>query len=153
VYYEGSSALTLDEKGRLLIPTRYRDDLIQQCTGKLTLTCKPQAEQKIQPDLCLLVYPQPLWEEKREILKRLPMEAEHLQSTMIGNAQSVEMDKAGRILIPPELRELGLLKRDVALVGMGAYFELRDAVEHKRRQAEDRAKPIPASVLASFSLG
>jgi len=144
VWYEGNSALTLDEKGRLLIPTRYRDDLMQQCTGKLTLTCKPKIEQDGDPDLCLLVYPRGVWEEKREEIRRFP--SERTRRTLIGNAQPVEADRSGRILVPPELREMALLTREAVLIGMGPYFELWDAAERKRRDAEDRAKPPPEGV-------
>jgi len=123
-----------------------RDDLMQQCTGKLTLTCKPQVEagQAGDPDLCVLLYPRAVWEEKREEIRRFP--SERTRRTLIGNAQAVEADKSGRILVPPELREMALLTREVVLIGMGPYFELWDAAERKRRDAEDRAKPPPEGV-------
>ena len=56
--FQGSSALTLDAKGRINVPTRHRDALLLQAQGCLTLTRHP--------DGCLLVYPRPVWEIKRE---------------------------------------------------------------------------------------
>ena len=68
--FQGSSALTLDAKGRISIPTRYRDALSEQAGGSLTLTRHP--------DGCLLVYPRPEWEKKREQIAAFPMTARAL---------------------------------------------------------------------------
>ena len=67
VVFQGSSALTLDAKGRISIPTRHRDALMSQADGRLTLTRHP--------DGCLLVYPRPEWEKKREQIAAFPMSA------------------------------------------------------------------------------
>ena len=81
VVFQGSSALTLDAKGRISIPTRHRDALMSQADGRLTLTRHP--------DGCLLVYPRPEW-EKREQIAAFPMSARALQRLLLGNAQDVE---------------------------------------------------------------
>jgi MraZ protein len=140
--FQGSSALTLDAKGRISIPTRHRDALVAQAEGRLTLTRHP--------DGCLLLYPRQEWEKKREAIAALPMSARALQRLLLGNAQDVELDGSGRILIAPELRNAAGMTRDVMLLGMGAHFELWDAASLARREAEDLAQGMP-EVLNQFS--
>jgi MraZ protein len=140
--FQGSSALSLDAKGRLTVPTRHRDALAEQCAGQLTITRHP--------DGCLLIYPRPVWEAKREEIARLPAGARALQRLMLGNAQDVDIDGSGRILIAPELRSAAGLSKEVMLLGMGGHFELWDAVTLQRREAEDLAKGM-AGILDQFS--
>lgn len=140
--FQGSSALTLDAKGRVSIPTRHRDALISQVEGRLTLTRHP--------DGCLLVYPRSVWEQRRVQIAAFPMGARPLQRLLLGNAQDVDMDGSGRILVAAELRTAAGLTRDTMLLGMGSHFELWDAAEWSRREAEDLAKGMP-DVLENFS--
>ncbi|WP_026349683.1 division/cell wall cluster transcriptional repressor MraZ [Bordetella sp. FB-8] len=140
--FQGSSALTLDAKGRISIPTRHRDALAEQAGGSLTLTRHP--------DGCLLVYPRPEWEKKREQIAAFPMTARALQRLLLGSAQDVEIDSSGRVLIAPELRNAANMTRDVMLLGMGAHFELWDAAALARREAQDLAQGMP-EVLNQFS--
>jgi MraZ protein len=142
VVFQGSSALTLDAKGRISIPTRHRDALMAQAEGRLTLTRHP--------DGCLLVYPRPEWEKKREQIAAFPMTARALQRLLLGNAQDVELDGSGRVLIAPELRNASGMTRDVMLLGLGAHFELWYAATLASREAEDLAKGMP-DVLNQFS--
>ena len=142
VVFQGSSALTLDVKGRVSIPTRHRDALIAQVEGRLTLTRHP--------DGCLLVYPRSVWEKKREQIAALPMAARPLQRLLLGSAQDVDMDGSGRILVSPELRNATGMTREVMLLGMGSHFELWDASQWARREADDLAKGIPEA-LQQFS--
>jgi len=132
----------MDAKGRISIPTRHRDALLSQDDGRLTLTRHP--------DGCLLLYPRSTWEERREQIARFPMSARGLQRLLLGNAQDVDMDGSGRILVAPELREAAGLTRETMLLGMGSHFELWDAAEWKRREAEDLAQGMNA-VLDQFS--
>ena len=132
----------MDAKGRISIPTRYRDALAEEAGGSLTLTRHP--------DGCLLVYPRPEWEKKREQIAAFPMGARALQRLMLGNAQDVDIDGSGRVLIAPELRNAAGMTRDVMLLGMGAHFELWDAAALARREAEDLAQGMP-DVLNQFS--
>lgn len=140
--FQGSSAITLDAKGRVSIPTRHRDALQNQADGKLTLTRHP--------DGCLLMYPRPVWEERRAQIARFPMSARALQRLLLGNAQDVELDSAGRILIAPELRAAAGLKREVMLMGLGEHFELWDAEALAQSEAEALAQGMPDS-LNDFS--
>ena len=140
--FQGRSALTLDAKGRVSIPTRHRDALVSQAEGRVTLTRHP--------DGCLLMYPRIEWEKKRAEIAAFPMSARSLQRLLLGSAQDVELDGSGRILIAPELRTAAGLTREVMMMGMGAHFELWDSAELERREAEDMAKGMP-DALAQFS--
>lgn len=127
--FQGASQLTLDAKGRLSMPTRHRDALLAQCDGRLTLTRHP--------DGCVLIYPRPTWEARREQIAQLPYAARSLQRLLLGNATDVDLDGSGRALVPPELRAAGGLEREVMLLGMGGHFELWDVqrlAEHERAQ-------------------
>jgi MraZ protein len=117
--FEGASALTLDGKGRMSIPSRYREALNVQCEGRVTITKHP--------DGCLLLYPRPEWEILREKLKSLPMSAHWWRRIFMGNASSVEVDATGRVLIAPELRQVAGLEKEVMLIGVGSSFEIWDA--------------------------
>ena len=140
--FQGSSALTLDGKGRISIPTRHRDALMAQAEGRLTLTRHPHG--------CLLVYPRHEWEKKREQIAAFPMSGRALQRLLLGNAHDVELDSAGRVLVAPELRHAAGMTRDVMLLGMGSHFELWDAAALALREAEDLAQGMP-DLLNQFS--
>jgi len=140
--FQGASQLTLDGKGRISIPSRYRDVLMAQCDGRLTLTRHP--------DGCLLVYPRPVWEARREKIAVLPYDARALQRLVIGSAADAEIDSAGRVLIPPELREAAGLERDVMLLGVATHFELWDLARHVEQEKAPLAHTLPESA-ASFS--
>jgi MraZ protein len=130
--FQGAAQLTLDAKGRLSMPSRHRDALAAGCDGRLTLTRHP--------DGCVLVYPRPTWEVRRQQIALLPYSARALQRLLLGNATDVELDSAGRVLVPTELRSATQLDRDVMLLGMGAHFELWDAqrlAEHERSSLAD----------------
>ncbi|AZV92654.1 division/cell wall cluster transcriptional repressor MraZ [Kerstersia gyiorum] len=140
--FQGSSALTLDAKGRMTIPARHRDALMSQADGRLTLTRHP--------DGCLLVYPRPEWEKKREQIVRFPMNARALQRLLLGNAQDVELDSAGRVLVAPELRQAAGLVKEVMLMGLGTHFELWDTQLLAAKEAQDLQQGM-ADVLNQFS--
>ncbi len=136
--FQGSNALTMDAKGRISIPTRHRDALLSRVEGRLTLTRHP--------DGCLLVYPRNEWEKKREQIAAFPMQARSLQRLLLGYAQDVQMDSAGRILIAPELRQAAGLEREVLLMGMASHFELWDNARWERQEADDLANGLPAAM-------
>ncbi|MGE4339298.1 MAG: division/cell wall cluster transcriptional repressor MraZ [Pigmentiphaga sp.] len=140
--FQGSSALTLDAKGRISIPTRHRDALQNQGEGQLTITRHP--------DGCLLVYPRSVWVERRDQIVQFPMSARALQRLLLGNAQDVDMDAAGRVLVAPELRAAAGLERDAMLMGMGTHFELWDAAALARSEEAALAQGMP-DVIGDFS--
>ncbi|WP_372686085.1 division/cell wall cluster transcriptional repressor MraZ [Castellaniella sp.] len=140
--FQGSSALTLDAKGRMSIPARYRDVLQTEEQGRLTLTRHP--------DGCLILYPRSEWEARRAKIAALPASARALQRLLLGSAQDVDMDSAGRILVAPELRSAAGLDRDVMLLGLGANFEVWDRTQWDVRCADD-VKNLDPAILEQIS--
>ncbi|MDA0679065.1 MAG: division/cell wall cluster transcriptional repressor MraZ [Proteobacteria bacterium] len=119
--FRGATKVALDAKGRLAIPTRYRERIQTRCEGQLVAT--------VDKDYCLLIYPFPEWEEIERKLMRLPSldrKARRLQRLMVGHATEVEIDAHGRILLSRELREYAGLDRQAVLLGQGNRFELWD---------------------------
>ena len=119
--FRGVTALTLDSKGRLAIPAKFREVLQLRGGGKLVITADSA--------LCLLVYAAPDWEPIQQRLMGLSSfnpRTRDLQRLLVGNASDVELDGSGRILSPGPLRKFAGLEKDVALVGQGARFELWD---------------------------
>ena len=119
--FRGVTQLSLDAKGRLAIPARYRGGLMSFCEGRLIVTADPSR--------CLLIYPQPAWEpieQKLNNLSSFNSKTRSLQRLLVGNASDVEMDATGRILLSPPLRQFAGLSKEVVLIGQGAKFELWD---------------------------
>jgi MraZ protein len=129
--FRGANKLTLDVKGRMVMPTRYRDRLQERCGGKLVIT--------VDKDQCLLIYPMPDWEEIERKLMSLPTlhpQTRRLQRLMVGHATDLEIDGHGRLLLPPNLREFAGLTRDAMLIGQGSRFELWDEKRWNERRDE-----------------
>lgn len=119
--FKGGSAVNLDAKGRLALPTRYRAELTERCEGRVVIT--------VHDDRCLMLYPQPDWEEIERKLVRLPNQNRRtrtLQRMLLGHATELEIDRNGRVLIPPRLREFAQLDKRVVLAGLGNKFEIWD---------------------------
>ena len=128
--FRGVSAISLDEKGRLAVPTRYRAELGDCCDNQIVVT--------VGLDKCLLLYPLPEFEEIERKLVKLPAlnkKAKRLQRLLIGHATECEMDGQGRFLIPEPLRRFAGLDKKVALIGQGNKFEIWD--EERWAQARD----------------
>jgi len=119
--FRGVNHITLDAKGRMAMPTRYRDRLQERCGGQVVVT--------VDRDHCLLVYPLPEWEEIERKLVRLPSlnkQARRLQRLLIGHATESQLDSNGRVLLSQPLREFAGLQRHAVLIGQGNKFELWD---------------------------
>ena len=150
--FRGANKVTLDAKGRLAMPTRYRERVMERSNGRLIATVD-------RADRCLLIYPLPEWEEIEAKLRALPTlhpAARKLQRLMIGHATDVDLDGAGRMLVPPALREYAVLTRNAMLVGQGNRFELWDeaqwnASREEWLKADDTAEELPPE-LSSLSL-
>jgi MraZ protein len=141
--FRGINNLTLDAKGRLAVPARYRERIQETCRGQLVVT--------IDRDHCLLIYPLQEWESLEERLVRLPSlnkQARELQRLLLGHATEVELDGHSRVLLPPELRSFAGLERDVVLLGLGRKFELWQQVAwDARREASLNGDEIGAGGL------
>ena len=115
--FRGATSLNLDAKGRLAVPSRHRDALLAQGAGNLVLTAHPHR--------CLLLYPQPAWEPiqaKLMALSSFDKQSSALQRLLVGYAEDMEMDSAGRLLVSPVLREFAGLEKQAMLVGQGSPF-------------------------------
>jgi MraZ protein len=134
-HFQGTSALALDAKGRVTVPSRHREPLTSLAGGLLTLTKHPEG--------CLMVFPRPVWEGFRAKVEALPMSANGWKRIFLGSAMDVEIDSGSRVLISPELREAARLERDVLLIGMGNHLELWDAARHAAHEAEVMRGDMP----------
>jgi MraZ protein len=133
--FQGASSLSLDAKGRLSVPTRHRDVLSATAGGLLTITKHPHG--------CLMIFPRPEWEAFRQRIAQLPMSAQWWKRIFLGNAQDVEMDAQGRVLIAPELRAAAGITKEAMLLGMGTHFELWDAATYAAQEAEAMKGEMP----------
>jgi len=149
--FRGINNLTLDAKGRMAIPSRYRDRLMESCGGRLIVT--------VDRDGCLLVYPQHEWEVIEAQLAGLPSlnkQSRLLQRLLIGHATEAELDSQGRILLPTMLREYAGLDKKCVLIGQGKKFEIWDEqlwTDNQQRwleEAESDEGELP-SALESLS--
>jgi len=142
--FRGVSQLALDAKGRLAIPAKHRDALAGPAAGSAGRTLIVTAD----PSRCLLVYPRVAWEPIQARLMALSSFNEQvrgLQRLLVGHADEVDMDGAGRILVPPSLRRYGGLDHHVVLVGQGNKFELWD--EGRWDEQMQRTPSFPAGTL------
>jgi MraZ protein len=120
--FRGINGINIDPKGRIAMPTRYRERL--QLDSKSAVVVTIDTEER-----CLLVYPVPAWEDIESKIAALPSfnpAARRIQRLLIGHATDVEMDAQGRILLPPMLRDYAGLTKKAVLVGQGKKFELWD---------------------------
>lgn len=149
--FRGVTQLSLDAKGRLVMPTRYRDRIAERSQGRLVVT--------VDRDQCLLLYPLPDWDDIERKLMALPSlneRSRQLQRLMVGYATDVEIDKHGRLLLPPKLREFAGLTRAAVLIGQGNRFELWDEARWNERSDQwlkggESGGALPAE-LESLSL-
>ncbi len=116
VMFRGQFSHSVDAKGRVSLPARFRDGFEHGLIVTPALF-----------DPCLHVFPQRAWEALEEKVAELPSLDPHVvrfRRLYISAAVECEVDKAGRVLVPPPLREHARLERDVLCAGMGRHLEL-----------------------------
>ena len=119
--FHGAAVLTLDAKGRIAVPTRHREALLE-CGRALVLTAHP--------DGCALIYPMSAWQRVREKVQEFPSfhpQASWWKRLLLGFEEHVAPDASGRVLLSPALRQHAKLEREAMMVGQGHYFELWDS--------------------------
>ncbi|MCW6033166.1 division/cell wall cluster transcriptional repressor MraZ [Pantoea sp. JK] len=120
--FRGATLVNLDSKGRLAVPTRYRELLVAESQGQMVCTIDLHQS-------CLLLYTLPEWEIIEKKLSRLssmnPAER-RVQRLLLGHASECQMDNAGRLLLANTLRQHAGLTKEVMLVGQFNKFELWD---------------------------
>ena len=125
--FQGETAITLDDKGRLAIPTAYRDLVARACANRLVVTHNPYELG------CLWLYPQAAWEAVRDQVNALPNAKRvhrNLQLKLVGAATFVEADANGRVLLPASHRNAAGIEKKAVLLGMGSKFELWSEQAH-----------------------
>ncbi len=116
--FRGRSVHTLDAKGRIRIPSRFRETLKTIHDDRFIIT---------NLDRCLIAYPLQEWEKIEEKLGELSFvrqDVKAFQRFFISGATECHFDKQGRVLIPQTLREHACLEREVVLAGMVKSFEV-----------------------------
>ncbi|MGZ8190202.1 MAG: division/cell wall cluster transcriptional repressor MraZ [Methylococcaceae bacterium] len=124
--FRGISSINLDDKGRLAIPTRYREELQDCCERQMVVTVAVN-EQCGGERGCLWLYPLPEWEKLEQTLNKLPTlnkTAGKLKRFLIGNASECEMDSQGRLLLPEKLRKFAGMDKKIMLLGQLNKFEI-----------------------------
>jgi MraZ protein len=144
--FRGVHAISMDSKGRMAIPARFREPLMAACQGELVLTIDTE-------ELCLLLYPLNEWEMIQQKIEALPSynrQVRRIQRLLIGHATDLEMDANGRILVPGPLRDHAALDKRLVLLGQGKKFEVWSEQRWQdRRDAylQDDAQDLPEALL------
>lgn len=116
--FSGAISINLDSKGRIAIPTRYRDLLVDGMVCTIGLY-----------NLCLTLYPLSTWQEIEQQLSTLSTVIEgerRIKRLLLGHAVECNMDNTGRILLPPTLRAYAKLEKNLMFVGQSNKFEIWD---------------------------
>lgn len=125
--FQGETAVAIDDKGRLAIPTAYRDVVASACGNRLVITYNPYEQG------CLWLYPEKVWEKVRDQVNALPNAKQvhrNLQRKLVGAATPLELDGSGRVLLPASQRIATGIERKAVLLGMGLKFELWSEQAH-----------------------
>ncbi|MEZ4227424.1 MAG: division/cell wall cluster transcriptional repressor MraZ [Polyangiaceae bacterium] len=118
--FRGQFPHTIDAKGRVSLPARFRDALVADGDARFILT--PALF-----DPCLHLHPMRAWQQLEDKINELPSFDPNIvrfRRLYISAAIECELDKAGRVLVPPPLRERCALSKDVLWAGMGRTVEL-----------------------------
>ena len=117
--FRGLNKISLDAKGRISIPTKYRSELSKYGSNEFICT--------IDIDQCLLLYPKKIWLKIEKTIMALPSldkSSRMLQRLMVGHASELVLDSNNRILVPIELREFSGIKKSAIFIGQGQRFEI-----------------------------
>jgi len=147
----GETAINLDAKGRMALPTRYREDLEAACGNRLVLTYSAFDAG------CLWLYPEPEWERVREQVMALStFNSSHrsLQRRLVGSATQLEPDGNSRLLLPVTLRQVAGLEKRVVFMGMGQRFEIwnEEILMQRRIEEEKEIQEKASSEMAQLVL-
>ena len=118
--FKGIHNINLDAKGRLTIPTKYRNTINDQSNGNMVVTI--DSEEK-----CLLLYPATVFSNIEKRINDLPSFTKNhrrIQRLIIGHAEDLELDSSGRILLSKPLRAVSEMSKKVTLIGQGDKFEI-----------------------------
>ena len=146
--FRGVQHINMDAKGRLAVPARQREGLLEQCNGRVVITIDTQST-------CLTLYPLPEWERIEAEIQALPAlnpAVKRFQRLMLGYAADIELDGNGRVLMPQSLREYAHLEKKVVLVGQGNKLELwaedRWVAEREAALSADADTTLPDELMS-----
>jgi len=125
--FQGETAVTLDDKGRLALPTAYRELIASACGNRLVFTYNPFEQG------CLWLFPHTEWEKVRDQVKDLRgVKRVHrdLQLKLVGAAAEVTLDGSARVLVPASQRNAAGIDKRAVLLGMNTKFELWSEQAH-----------------------
>jgi len=152
--FRGVSTINLDVKGRLAVPTRYREELQESCERQMVVTIAVDELCVGEPG-CLWLYPLPEWEKLELTISKLPALnklALKLRRFLIGNATECEMDAQGRLLVPEKLRKFAEMEKHIVLVGQLNKFEIWNESAWNQKENElMNADDVSASDLEELS--
>jgi len=153
IVFRGFNRISIDNKGRLAVPSRYRELISVQAENSLVITLNPL-------DRSLWLYPLPEWEvieDKLASLSDFDKQSRRTKQMMRGYATDCQLDSQGRILIPKELRDYSELSKKAVILGQGNKFEIWNEKAWEAQRDEwletvgDDSVPTPES-LQSLSL-
>ncbi|MEY3170927.1 MAG: hypothetical protein RJA27_7 [Pseudomonadota bacterium] len=147
--FRGANLLNIDAKGRMAMPTKHRETLLVQSSGDLVITAHPHG--------CLLIYPQIAWEpiqSKIMALSSFDKKSSALQRLLVGYAEDISLDTAGRLLLSQVLRGFASIDKQAMLVGQGSHFELwdKEAWDQQMQNATQQDASSMPIELEGFSL-
>jgi MraZ protein len=128
--FRGSSNNTIDPKGRIIIPVRFRDIIKQSEEQKLVIS---------RMDGCLVVYTIEEWkniEQKILSFAKKSANMRRFRRVFIGGSSECSIDKQNRILIPPPLRSYAHLEKDIVLAGVVDHFEIWSSADWENENRE-----------------
>lgn len=131
--FRGANSINVDSKGRIAIPAKYRDNILESCNSNMIMTCDPYEN-------CLLIFTLDHWEKTEASLQALSNSNKAhraLRRIMLGFATEVDMDSNGRLLVPVVLRDRAKLTKEAMLVGQGKTFQLWNEAEWNRLTQQD----------------
>lgn len=137
--FRGVSSLNIDAKGRIAVPTKYRDEINSDHQGEMMLTVD-------HIERCLVLYSMTKWvdtEHKLMSLPNLSNAVRDMKRLILGHATEVEMDGQGRLMLAGPLREYVRMGKKIVLIGLGDKFELWDEESwNVGRESMREAAPI-----------
>ena len=143
--FQGSNAINMDAKGRIAIPAKCREQLVLASAGQIVITAHIR-------ERCLCIYPIGEWRERVlpqvQALPSVNKQAARAQRLVIGYANEFTLDAAGRVLLPPTLRDFAGLEKELIIVGLGAKFELWDKSAWDASLEGDEDDPMPEAMLS-----
>ncbi len=119
--FYGEKPISIDAKGRVAVPTCFREGIEEACANRLMLTYSVHARG------CLWLYPRPIWEQLRDEISELNdfvRQHRKVKLKVVNSALEVEPDANGRIVLPPKMRQIAKVEKHAIFMGADKRFEI-----------------------------